>query len=267
MRRALHRAACRRSRVTVLLVLLGVGSSAIAGGAGAHQAHGSVRAARALPEWSGIWLSDDGIMSRIGLTNGPAGAGPGMFQRILKGQAPYNAAWADKVRAARAKLDFSRKVCWLYYPAVMEGPSAFEILITRKETALIFEHGEVRHILTDGRRHLPVDERWSTPWGDSVGHWEGSTLVIDTVAVTPDWTPFFTLLSEKAEFKERIRMVGPGRLEDRLTIIDPVALTHPWTVTLPFRRVTTVDRIIHGDCSESDRDQYVNGKEVLAPAR
>ena len=42
---------------------------------------------------------------------------------------------------------------------------------------------EIRHIYTDGRPHPSADEIWPTPWGDSIGHWEGETLVVDTIAV------------------------------------------------------------------------------------
>ena len=41
-------------------------------------------------------------------------------------------------------------------------------------------------------------------------------------------------LSEQARFVERIRLVSPGQLEDRMTITDPLYLTEPWTVTLQF---------------------------------
>ena len=248
----------------------------VAGGAlcSAADAPHHTHPARALPDWSGIWLSDDGIMDRIGLTNGPAGPGPGMFERILNGHPPYNPAWDARVKTffaeqfkmvGQGKEPGPGKTCMLYFPAVMEGPSAFEVLITSKETAFIFEHGEVRQILTDGRAHPAPEDRWPTPWGDSIGRWEGSTLIVDTISVAGDRTPFFTPLSDSARFSERIRMVGKDELEDRLTVIDPVALTRPWTVTLPYKKVVSVDRIIHGDCAENDRDTIGNGKGSLAP--
>ena len=49
------------------------------------------------------------------------------------------------------------------------------------------------------------------------------------------------------------------------TVIDPIAWKHPWTVTLPYKRLTTLDRIIHGDCAENERDVIVNGKEIVTP--
>ena len=66
---------------------------------------------------------------------------------------------------------------------MLDSPLMFEVLPTPKETALIFSSREIRHVYTDGRQHTPKDELWATPWGDSIGHWEGQTLVIDTIAV------------------------------------------------------------------------------------
>ena len=123
----------------------------------------------------------------------------------------------------------------------------------------------MRHMLTAERRHPPPEDRWPTPWGDSVGRWEKDTLVVDTISVAKDLGPFFAMVSDAVRFSERIRMVAPDRLEDRLTVTDPVAFAHPWTLTVPFKRVKNGDRIIHGDCAEHDRDSIVDGKFELKP--
>ena len=64
------------------------------------------------------------------------------------------------------------------------SPLMFEILTTPEETAMIFSSREIRHVYTDGRPHTPNEDLWPTPWGDSIGHWEGQTLVIDTIEVS-----------------------------------------------------------------------------------
>jgi hypothetical protein len=45
----------------------------------------------------------------------------------------------------------------------------------------------------------------------------------------------------------------------------PTALTRPFIVTLPYKRVTTTDRLVHGDCMQNDRNPVVNGKDSVAP--
>jgi len=143
----------------------------------------------------------------------------------------------------------------------MESPWVLQFLVTPEETAVIAGGREIRHIYTDGRAHPNADDIWPTPWGDSVGHWDGQTLVIDTVAVQTG--RFQPILTEQAHFTERIRMVNAERIEDELTIEDPTALTQAWTVTIPYKRVPGVDRMVHGDCAENDRNPVVDGKLTI----
>ena len=132
-------------------------------------------------------------------------------------------------------------LCSFGFPSVMlESPLMFEALVTPNETAMIFSGRESRHIYTDGRSHTPADELWSTYWGDSIGHWEGQTLVVDTIAVNQESVPNnwvviavwgidlyepVAVLSEQARFTERIRMVSKDLLEDQMTVEDPRALS------------------------------------------
>jgi hypothetical protein len=74
-------------------------------------------------------------------------------------------------------------------------------------------------------------------------------------------------IRDAARFHERIRHVGKDRLEDELTVEDPKALTRPSTVKIPYLRVTSVDRMVHGDCSEDDRDPVINGEIKIVPRK
>ncbi len=257
------------TRFVTLIVVLICSSSAQAG----PSAQQRQRTFATLPDWSGVWIADDGIMTRLGLTNGPEGPGPGFKDRILGAHPPYNPEWEAKYQAAQKDRPSRPPTveCGFYYPGVMESPWVFEVLITPEETAVIVAGREIRHILTDGRTHPAEDERWPTPWGDSVGHWEGQTLLIDTVAVSTTgstrqsgWNP---MQSESAHYTERMRRVSQDRLEDQLTIDDPLAFTHPWTLTIPYKRVTNLDRLIHGDCMANDRNPVVDGKLTVAPPK
>ena len=101
---------------------------------------------------------------------------------------------------------------------------------------------------TDGRDHPPLDELWPTVTGNSVGHWEGDTLVIDTIMVTNP-NEFFQgapPLSEEARYSERIRLDG-DRLRIDMTIEDPVTLSEPWKARLALVRDEGFDRMIQVD--------------------
>jgi hypothetical protein len=226
-----------------------------------------------LPDWTGIWIADDGVMTRLGLRNDVAGdPGPGFKDLLLFQHAPYNAEWQARLQSARKAQEqqpSASKECGFYFPGVMESPWAFEVLNTPEQTVFIFAGREIRHIYTDGRSHPPSDELWPLPWGDSIGHWEGDTLVVDTISVEAHPVPFQLnpIFSPAAHFSERIRKVSKDRLEDTLTMVDPVALTKPWTVKIPYTPVTTINRLIHGDCMENDRNPVVNGTLTVAPPK
>jgi hypothetical protein len=250
-------------------------------------------ASTGLPDWSGQW-------ENVGATPDASGGFNQSLEQVLKGMQwgppdkPEVQARVDKIVAAENKrLDAiargvdpggAVKACTFGYPGLMlDTPLMFEILPTPKETALIFSSREIRHVYTDGRPHTPADELWATPWGDSIGHWEGQTLVIDTIAVKSpfvasesDGVPVLafgdvegertiTILSAKAHYIERIRMIDKDHLEDQMTVIDPTNLTAPWHVNRTYERVAHINRMVYEDCEGEDRNPIVNGRFTLAP--
>ena len=142
----------------------------------------------------------------------------------------------------------------------------FEWRVTPEETTFISTVGAVRHIYTDGRSHPPKDELWPTLMGDSIGHWEGETLVVDTVATRKrlymgELSGFFVPMSDQLHFTERIRMVNHDQMQIEYTVEDSVALTKPIHVTITHVRVTDFNRMIEEtDCEENERDPVVNGR-------
>ena len=109
-----------------------------------------------------------------------------------------------------------------------------------------------RIVPLNGRPHLPDGMRlWQ---GDSVGHWEGDTLVIDTQNFNGK-----TWLNEGGEIVsyaehvvERFTPSGPETVRYEATVTDPVVYTRPWTIAFPIRREK--GEIIEFACHEEDRD-------------
>lgn len=141
-------------------------------------------------------------------------------------------------------------------PGVMTQPYPYEFLITPGQVTIIGEaYMQVRHVFTDGRP-LPNDAD-PTFNGTSVGHWEGDTLVVQTVGFTDSTliaanTPH----SSKMRIEERFRLTGPDTMAVQTTVTDPEALTEPWVTTraLARHRNWTIREYI---CEENNRN-YVD---------
>ncbi len=139
--------------------------------------------------------------------------------------------------------------------------------MTPEETVFLYENGDARHVYTDGRKHPKKEDLWPTDKGDSIGHWEGATLVIDTIEVKSgpvEPAPGAAVLSDQARFTERVRMIDVSTMQDDLTIDDPVRFTHPWQVSIQSKRVLGEDRMLPYDC-DNDRNPIENGKITIAP--
>ena len=223
-----------------------------------------IRAFASLPDWSGYWEQDS---VDLGPSAEPLNGDVGFLaHKLWQGHPPYNAEWEARYQA-HPKPPLS-PFCTAGFPAIMDSPySQFELVVTPEQTLMIpILLSATRQIFTDGRSHPPKDELLPTPMGDSIGHWEGATLVVDTIARAAGPIARRNDLSAQAHFVERIRRTSQNQMEDQITVDDPVALTHPWRVTLTYRRMQGVDRIIPADCVENDRNPVSNGQYVIAPS-
>jgi len=105
---------------------------------------------------------------------------------------------------------------------IVQSPGVVSILIEMGH--------EVRVIPTDGRPHLPSNVRlWK---GDSRGHWEGDTLVVETTNFS-DKNPFRGS-SPNMKLTERFKRLDANTLNYQFTVDDPATWTKPWTVEIPL---------------------------------
>tara|TARA_B100001179_G_scaffold152685_1_gene111123 strand:+ start:106 stop:573 length:468 start_codon:yes stop_codon:yes gene_type:complete len=91
---------------------------------------------------------------------------------------------------------------------------------------------EVRFIPLDGRDHLPQEVRQLR--GDSRGHWDGQTLVVETTNYT-DRTSYMGS-GDKMRLIERFTRVDDATLLYEYTVEDSESFEQPWTVALPMTR-------------------------------
>jgi len=104
---------------------------------------------------------------------------------------------------------------------------------TRAYTAIVNEMiHDARIVPTDGRPHGSVP-KWM---GDSRGHWEGATLVVDTINFTGKTE--FRGATEHLHLVERFTRVDADTIEYRFTAEDPATWTRPWTAAFPLKRTT-----------------------------
>ncbi len=125
------------------------------------------------------------------------------------------------------------------------GGSFRRIVQTPGGIAIFYDVGQgqgwQRNIVMNGSPHLPANIRqW---YGDSRGHWEGNTLVIDVTNFSPKTD--FQGSREKLHLVERWTRTGPGTLEYAVTIEDPTVWTRPWTVKQEFTKQSDQENRIY----------------------
>ena len=145
-------------------------------------------------------------------------------------------------------------------PDIMYQPYPIQVLLTPGEVTIIQEaHMQVRHVHTDGRDH-PADPDLTFN-GDSIGHWEGDTLVVDTVGFAPQAILTEGVSHSKAEHMvERIRLSGPDMLEIHTRVEDPGVLAQPWEFTGRYARHRDWS-LAEYECEQNNRNSLdANGK-------
>lgn len=124
-------------------------------------------------------------------------------------------------------------------PRIMWVPKPMMILQTVRKVTFVHEYQHIlRHIYMDEPAPDPADLD-PTFLGESVGRWDGDTLVIETVGLNDqtvldrDGMPH----SPAMRVTERVRLIDGGKhLEDQVTIDDPETFTAPWTARVVFER-------------------------------
>jgi hypothetical protein len=116
------------------------------------------------------------------------------------------------------------------------GGSFRRIVQTPGGITMVYDVGQgeswQRNIVMNGSPHLPAGIRqW---YGDSRGHWEGDTLVIDVTNFTPKTD--FMGSRENLHLIERWTRSGPNTLAYEVTIEDPTVWTRPWTAKQEFTK-------------------------------
>jgi hypothetical protein len=138
--------------------------------------------------------------------------------------------------------------------AVLQHATLFEILYTPKRVTILFEDGEVRRIDTDGRAHRPLSDFAGSFMGDSIGHWEGDTLVVDTIGFPNGelWQNYGVRATIHTQLIERITLNKDGELVFHNTMTDDAIFMQPYVYERRYHRSPlTLDEPV---CVNNNRD-------------
>jgi hypothetical protein len=139
-------------------------------------------------------------------------------------------------------------------PRVMVPPFPFRIIQDRDYVVMLHEtEHSLRIIPMDGRPHLKDYSSWD---GDSRGHWEGDTLVIDVTGLNgKTWLDQAgNFVDENEHVVERLTMTGPNTIQYEARVEDPTAYSKPWTMRVTLGRQPKKTELIEYDCIEGERD-------------
>jgi hypothetical protein len=192
-----------------------------------HAGPSKTRAVSAAPDFSGVWFIDE------------------YRRNILPKEDPPFQPWAEAKFKERQseKLhqdpdsgpDPTERCIPPGIPREMLQPFPWEIVQARDRVIMIFEYQSlIRQIFTDGRGH-PKDLE-PTYMGNSIGRFEGDTLVIDTIGFNDKtWLdPMGLPHSEALHVVEHLRRVDHDTMVDEYTIDDPKTYTKSWTAKRTF---------------------------------
>jgi hypothetical protein len=210
----------------------------------------------ALPDWSGTWT-------------------PGMTDQVKQEESnppPWKPEIAKQIKKMYADEDAGRPFAIIDHCFPTGMPSwmlithnAFEVLFTPGRVTILGEGdgNRMRRIYTDGRPHPPDPD--PSFHGHSVGHWEGGTLVIDTIALLPQ---VYLAVNEAVgipnngdmHIVERLHLQGPDTLHDDLTITASKLLAKPWLTTRTYyRQRARKYEIVEGVCEQG---RFIDAKDA-----
>jgi hypothetical protein len=171
---------------------------------------------------------------------------------------------ADRRRPERGYDDPTAHCIVAGVPRSMYVPAPFHVIQTPEYVVFLHERMSWRTVYVNRREHLPDTVRlWQ---GDSLGHWEGDTLVIETTNLNGKaWlNEVGDIVSHAETVVERLTPVDQNTIIYQATVTDPIVYTRPWTIEMPIRRLP--GELLEVACLEDNQDlQHL--KEVRDAAR
>ena len=247
----------RVNRASGVLLVLIAGSTSVA--AAAREKLPRLHSGR--PDFSGIWqttsAADYDLEPHSARKDAPPGPG------VVEGNViPYLPAALEQKKRNFESRDTQdpRLKCWMLgTPRGIYYPEPFQILQRDSDVTLVFQFGHsVRTIFTNGTLHPHATDN-EFYLGDSRGHWEGDTLVVDVTDFNED-----TWLDRAGNFHspqlhviERWKFLDANTIEYQATLEDPLVFSRPWNLSVILHRHREKNfQLIENYCFTLDFDKY-----------
>jgi hypothetical protein len=259
----------RRTAFSVVTVLVGL---ALIPGVGVAQQADHLK--NAIP-WQKSDRGIGGLWDMQGYISSSTNPPRKRVARDVNGQVPEMLPWAaellekrlvdaehDKAFPNTASLCLPQGVPYMLHAAV-GGP--LQILETPGQVTIFSDAYNESWFIYLNQKHPPLDDIEPTYHGDSVGHWEGDTLVVDTIGVTTKTTldQVGTPHSEQMHVITRIRRTDPKTLEFLVTIDDPKTFTKPWSRRQIYKKAADNSRIMEEICENQRNGVDAQGYQSL----
>lgn len=196
------------------------------------------------PDFSGLWLQDQGILWTDMTPKHHGGSHPGYDDNI--NFPPFTPEYAARYAAFKAKVKANgynriHDCDPSGMPRVMANPFPMELVQRPEKLLMLFEYkSQMRRAYMDGRGHPSEDDFDSAFMGHSTAKWEGETLVIDTTRIKEDVGKLIQITgiehSDQLQIIEKVRFLNRDWIEWEITMIDPKAFTKPWVNRRSFSR-------------------------------
>jgi hypothetical protein len=187
------------------------------------------------------------------LALGAVGAVPPGMGVVEGNEIPYTPAAAAKKKANQENWVTLDPEIKCYLPGVPRAtymPYPFQIFQSNKAVFIAYEYaGAVRNVYMTDPGPAPIDS-WM---GQSVGRWEGDTLVVDASGFNDQswFDRSGNFHSENLHVVERYTRTGPDVISYEATIEDPTVFTRPWKMSMPlYRRVEKNAQLMDFKCVE-----------------
>lgn len=156
----------------------------------------------------------------------------------------YLAKWVDFIKRSHEADERGEPLATGYshclpdgMPTMMQGMFPMQVLQSPGDIVIIQEaYRQIRHIYLDQKQITPITDAEPGFWGHSVGHWEGNTLMVNTVGIRAEVRLQGVPHSDQMQINEQITLLSNDSFQDAITVIDPVYLTKPWPFTWTYKR-------------------------------